>query len=75
MTAKELSDFCEKRGVEIFVQHNTIADVLVVRMQKGGRVTSTEITRDAAASGGFGLTVRVILREMAEKLDKEGARL
>lgn len=69
---KELLDFCDKREVEIYTRYDFIFDGLIVKMRKKNLETQTVISREAAGSKGFGLTIRVILREMADKLDKGG---
>lgn len=71
MTAKELLDFCAKREVEIYTCYDFICDSLIVKMRKKNIETQTTISREAAGSAGFGLTIRIILRGMADKLDKE----
>ena len=58
MTVKEVLDFCAEREVEIYTRYDFICDGLIVKMRK------------AAASAGFGLTIRFILRKMAAELDK-----
>jgi hypothetical protein len=69
MTVEELLDFCEKREVEIYTRYDFICDGLIVKMRKKGIETETIISRETATSAGFGLTIRVILRQMADKLD------
>lgn len=71
MTVKEILDFCKKREVEIYTRYDFICDSLIVKMRKKGSETTTVIPWWEAASAGFGLTIRVILRQMADKLDKE----
>lgn len=79
MKIEELLDFCEKRGVEVFARYDHIEGRYIIRMRKEvpehERVVETGfgITRDVAASRGFDLTLKVILRDMANKLDKEEA--
>ena len=77
MNTEELLNFCEKHGVEISVSYDCTTNRLVIRMRKkipkNERVLETGfwMSREAAAYRGSGLTLRVILREMAYKLDKE----
>lgn len=73
MTVEELLDFCTKREVEIYCRYDFICDGLIVKMRKKSIETQTVISREVAASKGFGLTIRVILRGMADELDKEAA--
>lgn len=68
----ELLDFCAKREVEIYTRYDFICDSLIVKMRKKNLETQTAKSREDAGSKGFGLTIRVILRGMANKLDKEG---
>lgn len=70
MTVEELLDFCDKREVEIYTRYDFICDSFIVKMRKKNIETQTAISREAAYTG-FGLTIRIILREMADKLDKE----
>ena len=70
MTAKELLDFCAEREVEICTRYDFISDSIIVKMRKKNVETDTAISREAAASAGFGLTIRFILRKMAAELDK-----
>lgn len=69
MSVEELLDFCDKREVEIHTHYDFICDSLIVKMRKKGRQTETVISREVAASAGFGLTIRIILRNMANELD------
>lgn len=69
---KDLLDFCAKREVEIYTRYDFICDSFIVKMRKKNLETQTVISREDAGSKGFGLTIRVILREMADKLDKGG---
>ena len=73
MTVKEVLDFCAEREVEIYTRYDFICDGLIVKMRKKNVETDTAISREAAASAGFGLTIRFILRKMAAELDKGGA--
>lgn len=70
MTAKELLDFCAKREVEIYTHYDFICDGLIVKMLKKNIETQTVISREAATFKGFGLTIRIILRQMADELDR-----
>ncbi len=74
MTVEELLDFCAKREVEIYASYNFISDSMIYKMRKKNLQLETSISREAAHSAGFGLTVRMVLRDMADKLDKEGAQ-
>lgn len=67
---KELLDFCAERGVEIYTRYDFIGDSLIVKMRKKNIETDTVISREEAASAGFGLTIMVILRQMAAEPDK-----
>lgn len=71
MPINELLDFCAKREVEIYCRYDFVCDSLIVKMRKKGLETKTVISRETAASAGFGLTIRFILRGMADELDKE----
>lgn len=71
MTAEELLDFCDKRDVEIYTRYDFICDGLIVRMKKKDFATETVFSREMVGCAGFGLTIRVVLREMADKLDRE----
>jgi len=72
MTVKEILDFCDKRKVEISTYYDPICDGLVVKMRKKNIEAATVISREAAFAG-FGLTIGIILRQMADELDKEEA--
>lgn len=67
---RELLDFCAEREVEIYTRYDFIGDSLIVKMRKKDVETDTVISREEAASAGFGLTIRFILRQMATELDK-----
>lgn len=67
---KELLDFCAERGVEIRTRYDFIGDSLIVKMRKKNIETDTVISREEATSAGFGLSIRVILRQMAAELDE-----
>lgn len=71
MPIEELLDFCAEREVEIYTRYDFISDSLIVKMRKKGLETEEIIPRKEAASKGFGLTIRVILRVMADRLGKE----
>ena len=68
---KDLLDFCARREVSIYTTYDFITDSIIIVMRKKDRRTKISISRDIACSAGFGLTIRVILRKMAYKLDKE----
>lgn len=70
MTVEELLDFCDKREVEIYVRYDFICDSIIIRMRKKNLQTETAISRDMAGCAAFGLTVRVVLMEMANELDR-----
>lgn len=70
MTVKELLDFCAEREVDIYTRYDFIGDSLIVKMRKKNVETDTVISLEEAASAGFGLTIRFILRQMAAELDK-----
>lgn len=70
MTVKEVFDFCAEREVEICTRYDFISDSIIAKMRKKNVETDTAISREAAASAGFGLTIRFILRQMAAELDK-----
>jgi len=70
MTAKELLDFCAEREVEICTRYDFISDSIIVKMRKKDIETDTVISREEAASAGFWLTIRFILRQMAAELNK-----
>ena len=72
MTAKELLDFCAEREVEIYTRYDFIGDSLIVKMRKKNIEAGTAISRGETTSAGFGLTIRFILRQMADELDKGG---
>lgn len=67
---KELLDFCAEREVEIYTRYDFICDGLIVKMRKKDIETDTVISREEAASAGFWLTIRFILRQMAAELNK-----
>lgn len=67
---KELLDFCAEREVEIYTRYDFICDGLIVKMRKKDIETDTVISREGAASAGFWLTIRFILRQMAAELNK-----
>lgn len=71
MTIEELLDFCAKREVEIYTRYDFFCDSIIIQMRKKNLKTEAAISRDMAASARFNLTVRRVLREMADKLDKE----
>lgn len=71
MTTEEILDLCEKRGVEIYTRYDFISDALIIRMEKGQRDIERAISAWDVHSAGFGLTLRIILRGMADELDKE----
>ncbi len=71
VTVEELLDFCAKREVEIYASYNFNSDSIIYRMRKKNLQLETSISRDAAHYSGFGLTVRIVLRDMADKLDKK----
>lgn len=72
MTAEEILDLCQKRGVEIYTRYDFITDAFLIRMRKGNFVVARAISADMVRqSAGFGLTARIILRSMADELDKE----
>lgn len=67
----ELLDFCARREVLIYTTYDFITDSLIIVMRKKDRRTKISISRDIVYSAGFELTIRVILRRMADELDKE----
>lgn len=71
MTLEELLDFCARREVTIYTTYDFITDSIIIVMRKKDRRTKMSISRDFACSAGFELTLRVFLRKMADKLDKE----
>jgi len=71
MAVEELLDFCAKREVGIYAGYDPASHSIIFRMWKENLQLETSISREAAGSAGFGLTVRIVLRDMADKLDKE----
>ncbi len=72
VTTEELLDFCAKREVEVYTSYNPISNNIVCMMRKRNLQLKASISsRDAAHSAGLGLTVRIVLRDMANKLDKK----
>lgn len=74
MKIEELLNFCKERGVEVFTSFDKYTNNLIIRMRKDATQRGIDVAVHpiAAASAGFGLTLRVILRNMADELDKEG---
>lgn len=72
MPLKEFIDFCIQHEVSIYSTYDFIEDSLIIAMRKKDRKSKISVSRDMACSAGFGLTLRVLLRNMANELDKEG---
>ena len=72
MQIKEVIDFCIQREVSLYTTYDFITDSIIIVMRKNGHKAKISVSRDMALSAGFGLTLRIFLRNMADKLDKEG---
>lgn len=74
MKIEELLNFCKERGVEVFSRYDHITESLIIGMRKDRTQRGIELPIHGlvAASAGYGLPLRVILRNMADELDKEG---
>lgn len=75
MTEQEIIEFCERREVEIFTRFNPETRLVTIKMRKGNLVTESTFSPDIARTrSGFGLTIRFVLRGMADDLDKEAKK-
>lgn len=71
-------NFCKKHGVEFFVRYDLATDSFIIRVKKRKYGSKDErwFENEVSISGsnvidrGFGLTFRIILRNMADELDK-----
>lgn len=71
MSLKEVIDFCTQHEVSIYTTYDFITDSRIIVMRKKGRKTKISVARDIACSAGFGLMLRIMLRNMVNELDKE----
>lgn len=71
MTDEELLNFCEKREVEVFTHYDFARDSVIIKMRKKNLETTETVQRGDMVPRAFGLTISVILRRMADKLDEE----
>jgi len=72
MSEQALLDFCEERDVEVYTHYDQIVNKIFLKMRKPGKNLQIEecIGSEVANTKAFGLTIRVILRRMADELDK-----
>lgn len=70
MDGQSILQFCKERNVEIYTQYDFLSDCFVIRMKRNQNFVERQISRSEAVNEAFGLTIRVILRSMADEIDR-----
>lgn len=75
MDVQSILRFCKERSVEIYTRYDWVSDCLVIKMRRKQniiekRISIFEIDRFEVGNSAFGLTAGIILRSMADELDK-----
>lgn len=76
MTAQEMLDFCRERDVKIHITDDPCRGRFNVGMKRPDRtvIISRNIEYEAAHAEGFDLSVKILLRAMADELDRVTGR-
>lgn len=70
MDTQSILQFCKERNVEIYIRYNTSFDSLVIRLRRKQNFIERIISRFDVSSLAFGPTILIILRSMADELDR-----
>lgn len=70
MDEQSILRFCKERNVEIYTRYDDFLDCLVIRMRRKRNFVERQISRSEVVNEAFGLTIRVILRSMADEIDR-----
>lgn len=70
MDEQSILQFCKERNVAIYTCYDFRTECYVIRMRRGQRAIERRIDEEEVVKLGFGLTARIILRSMADELDR-----
>ena len=70
MDEQSILQFCKERNVEIYTCYDFRIECYVIKMRRGQSAIEWRIDRGESVKLGFGLTVRIILRRMADERDR-----
>lgn len=70
MDEQSILQFCKERNVEIYTCYDFRTECYVIKMRRGQSAIERRIDGGEAVKLGFGLTARIILRSMADELDR-----
>lgn len=63
-------NFCKANGVEVYTIPDVTRQTVKILMKRGRFEAQTEVEAWIAVGSGFGLTGRVILRELLRKIEQ-----
>lgn len=69
MTYEEVLAFCKDYNVEISSRYIVETDSILVRVRRGDYAIDEHISAHIATGAGFGLIIRLILRQMTATLN------
>lgn len=70
MNEQSILQFCKERNVAIYTCYDFRTECYVIKMRRGQRAIGRRIDEEEVVKLGFGLTARIILRSMADELDR-----
>lgn len=70
MDEQSILQFCKERNVEIYTRHDDFSDCMVIRVRRKRKFVERQISRSDFVNEAFGLTIRIILRSMADEIDR-----
>lgn len=70
MDTKSILQFCKERNVEIYIRYDNFLDCLVIRVRRKQNIIERGISRFDVPNLAFGPTILIILRSMADELDR-----
>lgn len=70
MDEQSILRFCKERNVEIYTRYDDFLDCLVIRMRRKRNFVERQISQSDFVNEAFGFTIRIILRSMADEIDR-----
>ena len=70
MDTQSILQFCKERNVEIYIRYDDFLDCLVIRVRRKQNIIERGISRFDVSNLAFGPTILIILRSIADELDR-----
>lgn len=70
MDTQSILQFCKERNVEIYIRYDDFLDCLVIRVRRKQNIIERGISRFDVSNLAFSPTILIILRSMADELDR-----